>query len=252
MGKDCRTMPLDYASYHIGLGRFEETVETLEQGRALLWSEMRGLRAPLAELIEDLPLADRLAKINQKLEEMTVSVTPSGRPLMADSTAQGGDGIDPFGRLVVRRQKLVEERDVLISQTQGQPRLQGILSASSFTTLRSAASHGPVIIINRCKWRSDILIISCNPLPCSITTANDFYARANKLRDELAEARKHGLDSSEYQDAVCSVPKGLYDLVGEPVIKVLRAIRVPEQSRIWWCPTSVFCSLPLHAMGPIP
>ena len=27
---------------------------------------------------------------------------------------------------------------------------------------------------------------------------------------------------------------------------------VPEQSRIWWCPTSVFCSLPLHAMGPIP
>jgi len=26
---------------------------------------------------------------------------------------------------------------------------------------------------------------------------------------------------------------------------------VPEQSRIWWCPTSVFCSLPLHAMGPI-
>ena len=27
---------------------------------------------------------------------------------------------------------------------------------------------------------------------------------------------------------------------------------VPEQSRIWWCPTSVFSSLPLHAMGPIP
>jgi CHAT domain-containing protein len=28
-------------------------------------------------------------------------------------------------------------------------------------------------------------------------------------------------------------------------------LNVPEQSRVWWCPTSVFCSLPLHAMGPI-
>jgi CHAT domain-containing protein len=41
-------------------------------------------------------------------------------------------------------------------------------------------------------------------------------------------------------------------LVGEPVIKRLRVLGVPEQSRIWWCPTSVFCSLTLHAMGPIP
>src|SRR5216683_3943295 len=44
----------------------------------------------------------------------------------------------------------------------------------------------------------------------------------------------------------------LYDLVGQPVIKRLNELNIPEQSRIWWCPTSVFCSLPLHAMGPIP
>ena len=36
MGEHCQTMPLDYASYQIGLGQFEEAVETLEQGRALL------------------------------------------------------------------------------------------------------------------------------------------------------------------------------------------------------------------------
>src|SRR5713101_7197095 len=39
---------------------------------------------------------------------------------------------------------------------------------------------------------------------------------------------------------------------GRPVIKRLNELNVPEQSRVWWCPTSVFCSLPLHAMGPIP
>ena len=171
---------------------------------------------------------------------------------MEDIVAEGSDGMDPFGRLVINRRKLVEERDALISQIQGLPGLQSTLSAPSFTTLRSAASHGPVIIINHCLWRSDILIVTRNSLPCSISTPGDFYAWGNRLRDKLVKARKHGLDSIEYNDALCSVLKGLYHLVGEPVIKRLRALGVPEQSRIWWCPTSVFCSLPLHAMGPIP
>ena len=250
MGEDCQTMPLDYASFQIQLGRFEEAIETLEKGRALIWSEMRGLRNPMAQLIEgDLSLSKRFADINHELEALTISVTPSGR---LDDAAQGGDGTDPFGRLVVKQRKLVEERDALISQIRGRPELEGILSPPSFTTLRSAASRGPVIIVNHCEWRSDIFIIFHNSLPCSIPTPDDFYKRANKLRDELAQAREHGLDSSEYHDALCSVLKGLYELVGEPVIKRLRVLGVPEQSRVWWCPTSVFCSLPLHAMGPIP
>ncbi|KAH9055408.1 hypothetical protein EDB87DRAFT_1579876 [Lactarius vividus] len=253
MGERFQTMPLDYASFLIKSGRFEEAVETLEQGRALLWSEMRGLRTPMVQLIEeDLPLAKRFADINQELEALTTSVTPSGRPEMGDGVGEGSDGMDPFGRLVIKRQKLMEERDALISQIRGRPGLEGFLKTPSFTSLRSASSRGPIIIVNHCEWRSDILIIFHNSLPCSIPTAKDFYARANKLRDELVEARKHGLDSVEYQDALSSALKGLYELVGEPVIKRLRLLGVPEQSRIWWCPTSVFCSLPLHAMGPIP
>jgi tetratricopeptide (TPR) repeat protein len=44
MEEHCQSMPLDYASYQIVLGQFEEAIETLEQGRALIWSEMRGFR----------------------------------------------------------------------------------------------------------------------------------------------------------------------------------------------------------------
>jgi len=81
--------------------------------------------------------------------------------------------------------------------------------------------------------------------------SNDFYARANRLQDQLLEARKD-LESDKYEDALRSVLKELYELVGRPVIKRLNELNVPEQSRVWWCPTSVFCSLPLHAMSPIP
>ena len=41
----------------------------------------------------------------------------------------------------------------------------------------------------------------------------------------------------------------LYELVGQPVINKLRELGIPERARIWWCSTSVFGSLPLHAMG---
>jgi tetratricopeptide (TPR) repeat protein len=255
MGANCQRMPLDHASYQIGLGQFEEAVETLEQGRALIWSEMRGLRTPAFQLIgEDSQLAKKFVDINQELETLTVSVTPSGRPEGEDGIYQRKDGTDPFGRLVIKQKKLVEERDTLISQIRSRPGLEGFLQAPSYTTLRSAASRGPVVIVNHCEWRSDIIIIFHNYLPCSIPTDETFFARAIELRDELVEARKPkgGLDSKEYQDTLCSVLKGLYELVGESVIKRLRVLGVPEQSRIWWCPTSVFCSLPLHAMGPIP
>ncbi|KAF8270116.1 CHAT domain-containing protein [Lactarius quietus] len=254
LGKPGQTMPLDYASLQINLGRFEEAVETLEQGRALLWSEMRGLRTPVAQLIKgDSPAAKRLAEINEELQALTISITPSGKPDMEDGcVSRGRDGTDPFGRLVVKQRKLLEEREALISQIQGLPGFERFLKAPLFTTLQSAASRGPVIIINHCRWGSDILILFHNSLPCSIPTPKNFYQRANQLRDELVGARKHGLDSCEYQDALCSVLKDLYELVGEPVIKRFRLLGVPEQSRIWWVPTSVFCSLPLHTMGPIP
>ncbi|KAI9462886.1 CHAT domain-containing protein [Lactarius psammicola] len=253
MGENLRNMPLDYASYQVDLGLFEEAIETLEQGRALLWSEMRGLRTPMAQLIaEDPLLAKRFAKIDQELEALTISVTPSGRPEIEEGVAQGRDWTDPFGLLVVKQRKLVEERDVLISQIRGRPGLEGFLKTPSFATLRSAASRGPVILINHCIWRSDIVILFRNSLPCFIPTADDFYDCANKLRDSLMEARKVGLDSGKYHNVLRTVLRDLYELVGQPVIKMLRGLGVPEQSRIWWCPTSAFCSLPLHAMGPIP
>ena len=255
MGRNCQTMPLDYASYQIHLGQFEEAVETLERGRAFLWSEIRGFRVTVFQLIgEDSPLAlaKKFAEVNQELEALTIAATPSGRLKIEDGVHASKDGMDPFGRLVIRRQELVEEWDALISQIQGRPGLEGFLGAPSFDTLHSAASRGPVVIINHCRWQSDIIIIFHNSLPCSIPTSDTFFARARTLRDELVQARKRGLDSVKYQVALCSVLKGLYELVREQVIERLRVLGVPEQSRIWWCPTSVFCFLPLHAMGPIP
>ena len=243
-------LPLDHASYRVSIGQLQRAIETLEQGRALIWSEMRGLRTSIDQIRAiDSHLADKFANVNRDLEMLTLTISAN----INDDDPDGSTGeMDPFGRLVVQQRKLLDDRKKLISQIQALSGFETFLKSSSFDNLRSAAARGPVIIIIHCQWRSDIIILHHSFPPSLLPTADDFYHRANNMRNKLLGARKEGLDSSEYEDALRSVLKELYNLVGQPVIQKLKELGVPEQSRIWWCPTSVFCSLPLHAMGPIP
>ena len=247
-------LPLDYASYLLDCNLLEEAIELLERGRALLWSEMHHLRVSIDHLLEvDPDLGHKFAAVNRDFEELTKSVPPSHKLGMDDVVADGLRAVDPFGRLLLKQRALLKERAELISQIQALPGLDSFLTSPLFNTLRSAASSGPVILINHSMWRSDILVLLHNMPPSLIPTPDDFFKRAGELKDNLLGSRqKFGLDSNHYNDTLASVLGQLYTLVGRPVIDRLRHLQVPEQSRIWWCPTSVFSSLPLHAMGPIP
>jgi len=248
------TMPLNFASYQIREGQVEEAIETLEQGRALLWSEMHGLRTSSHQLRAEFPiLADDFTAVNRELEMLTTSPSPSGNVDIDnwEAPAHGGDG--QHQRLMVQQQGLLTRRIELISQIRDLPNFKDFLEPPSFDTLRSAASRGVVIIVNHCKWRSDIIMVLGDSPPSHISTSYTFFGRANELKDKLLTARRdHGLESDHYNNILCSVLADLYELVGEPVIKKFRELRIPEQTRVWWCPTSVFGYLPLHAMGPIP
>ena len=250
MSDNFKALPLDYASYQIRTGQFKQAIEILEQGRALLWSEMRGLRTTINRIrLADTHLADKFAAINKDLETLTLALSPNNN---VDDGDNDVEGIGSFGHLVARQQGLLGDREKLISEIQALPGFATFLKPPSFDTLHSAASHGPVIIINHSRWRSDILILLRDSPPSLIPTSDDFYERANKLQDQLLGERKKGLESDKYEAALRFVLMELYELVGRQVIEKLNELKVPEQSRVWWCPTSVFCSLPLHAMGPIP
>ena len=211
---------------------------------------MRHLRASIDQIRQaDPDLGRKYAAVNQDFEELTKSIPPNHKLTIADAVR----AVDPFGRLLLKQRQLLKERDNLVSQIQALPGFASCLASPSFDTLRSAASSGPVFIINHSSWRSDILILLYNSPPSLIPTNEDFFIRASALKNKLLDARnKHGFDSDDYNHTLAHVLTELYDLVGKPVIERLRQLNVPEQSRVWWCPTSVFCSLPLHAMGPIP
>ncbi|KAH9037577.1 CHAT domain-containing protein [Lactarius hengduanensis] len=231
---------LDYVSYRIDLHQLEEAIVTLERGRALLWSEMRHLRASTDQLLQADPrLAHEFAVFNRDLEELTKSIPLSHKLTIDDGAADDLKAVDPFGQ-----RGLLKKRDNLISQIRALP------GFDSFDTPRLV---GPLIIINHSTWRSDILILLHNASPSLIQTPHDFYNRARALNDKLSDSQhRHGLNSSHYDETLASVLAELHELVGKPVIDRHHQLKIPEQSRIWWCPTSVFCFLPLHAMSPIP
>ena len=241
-------LPKNMASYEVSRGRLPHAIQALERGRALIWSEMRGFRTSIHRLVFAPQLAEEFTVVNRELEMLTTSVSPD----IDDNRHEDGEGMDKFGRLVVRHRELSSKRKELVSKIQTLPGLEGFLKKPSFDSLRSAAVGGPVIIVNHCKWRCDILIILHHTHPSLITTPDDFYGRAIELRDRLVRTRNNNpLESEQYQRALRFVLKGLHELVGQPVIRELQRLKIPKQSRIWWCPTSVFCSLPLHAMGPV-
>ena len=243
------TLPLDYASYRVQRGQLKEAIETLEQGRGLIWSEMRGFRTSIDQLwVVNSHLAEEFASVNQKLEAVTTSASSS--VLMNAVEFDDDEVMGSFSHVLGEHRNVLDERNRLIAQIRALPGFENFLMPSSFDTLHSAAARGPVIIVNYSSWRSDIIILLHNSPPSLIPTAHNFFSRAKGLREQLLTARKKGLDSMEYEDALISVLEALYDLVGRPVIQRLQELNVPEQSRIWWCPTRVFCSLPLHAMGP--
>jgi len=68
-------MPLEFASYPIEKGQLELAVETIEQGKTLIWSEIYGLRTSARRLRTVNPnLVDRLATVNQKPLTVNASI----------------------------------------------------------------------------------------------------------------------------------------------------------------------------------
>ena len=246
-------IPLEYASYQIERGQLELAVETVEQGKMLIWDEIYGLRTFVGRIRMFSPdLADRLATVNQDLVDVNASILAHRVAGSQLDEEEDHEHMDNFNPLIKKRRRLLRKRQDLTAAVKTLPGFENFMESVPFRTLQHAASRGPIIIINHCTWRCDILIVLHNSPPSLIPTTDVFYERASTLASTLVDVRRnYKVESEQYQQELRSILKELYGRVGQPVINRLRELGVPEQSRVWWYPTSVFCSLPLHAMGPV-
>ncbi|KIK35846.1 hypothetical protein CY34DRAFT_557369 [Suillus luteus UH-Slu-Lm8-n1] len=116
-----------------------------------------------------------------------------------------------------------------------------------FADLQEAARDGPIIMLIASKSSCDAIIIKHTQPPTSIQLPTNVKKLA-RLVLVLRVAIGKDAGPKGNQTALIKALRKLWDDVVRPVTENLGGF-ARRGSRIWWCPTSLFNFLPLHAAG---
>jgi CHAT domain-containing protein len=116
-----------------------------------------------------------------------------------------------------------------------------------FADLQEAARDGPIIVLVASESSCDAIIVTHTQPPTSIQLPTDLK-KLITLVLELREAIGKDASPKGNQTALIKALRKLWNDVVFPVVENLSAF-ARRGSRIWWCPTSLFNFLPLHAAG---
>jgi len=141
--------------------------------------------------------------------------------------------------------KAVEE----IRKPEGPPRF---MLPPLFSDLKDAARDGPIIVLIASKSSCDAVIVPhCHP-PVHVRLSTSMEKLVD-LVTILQQTVKQGARPGDSQLQLIKVLRELWDdvvcLVVESLDKLPTTTPVKSRPRIWWCPTSFFNFLPLHAAG---
>ena len=240
-----RALALDAASSSINRGEFRSAIELLEQGRILLWSKLRGYRHPLDKLRSiNKELSDQFDALSGQLECLAMSVESK----LSKSNIEQSFASGPSFEAKMQQHRILSEKwDDLVDKIRQVPDFTDFLRAVPFATLQKAAAEGPIIIINISQFRSDTIILQDVGDPVIVPLPESLPTILAELSSQFATAcASQGKDSARL---ILRILRSLWDNIAFPVRTQLVALGVPDKPRIWWCPTSVLCGLPLHAAG---
>ena len=241
------SIAVDAASSSIGAGQLDVAIEMLEQGRALLWSRMKGYRQPVKELrAVNETLADEFETVSNQIEQLAISQSLS----TSDASEIGPQFSTAWDEIWSEQRRLSDRWDAIVRQIRQIEGFSDFLQPVPFGRLKHAAAEGPVIIVNVSSYRSDALILrDATSYPTLVPLMNSLYDEVGKLSDQFGQV--HRQDENATAAVMHDVLRALWTLVAQPVIDSLQVLGVAEKSRIWWCPTGKVCSLPLHAAHPL-
>ncbi|KAG2124402.1 CHAT domain-containing protein [Suillus bovinus] len=213
-------------------------VELLEEGRTIIWTQMTRLRTPLDSLQTHGDHAVVLMKRFRDLSSL-LDKPPA-------NYSEGNSRIDIEAE-ETRYRRLVEEWNRAVEEIRKIESFSRFLLPPLFSDLQDAARDGPVIVLIASEASCHAIIILHKQPPTSIQLPTD-WQKLVKLVLALREAVKKEPGPKGNQTALIKALRELWDGVVGPVVESLDGIARPG-SRLWWCPTSLFNFLPLHAAG---
>ncbi|KDQ51774.1 hypothetical protein JAAARDRAFT_139813 [Jaapia argillacea MUCL 33604] len=249
---DIPTVASDAAACAIEQKNFELAIEWLEQGRSVVWRQMLQIRSPFNELRKEYPkLALELEDLSHQLEQGS---------LQSSENQSLSLNLRDLETVAQEYRANAERWEKLLNHIHTLPGFKMFLQPKTFADLRLAACIGPIIILNASQYHCDCLIISplskaAQHIPLEIT-----YSKLQEFHQKLScyEGGRSSEDTSERRFRPGQVKEWnplktclseLWVHIGIPVIDKLGLKDSDSLSHIWWCPTSAFASLPIHAAG---
>jgi len=247
------------AAAAIEAGNIERALEWLEEGRAIVWSQILQLRTPLDDLRAVAPeIAKELQAVSAQLEssgEWTDSEIPSiSDRTVGTSLSQRGPG----------RYTLALRHEELIKQARTLPGFADFLQPKLLNSLRYAAKCGPVVVINVDESRCDALVLpDISGRVIHIPLPDLTHSIAAEMQSRLVHSlkksgvRERGTSGSLSSDVVVQPLQDalvqLWRLAVRPILATLDYL-VPRSAgsalpRLTWCATGPLAFLPLHAAG---
>ncbi|KAH7153450.1 CHAT domain-containing protein [Dactylonectria macrodidyma] len=130
------------------------------------------------------------------------------------------------------------ELDDVINKIRTQSGFESFLTSPDEASLYAAASSGPIVIINTTSYRCDAILITKD----QIRVVHLAQLKVEEL-EEKARMNDHGsLETLEW----------LWDVITSPILDALGITEPPTSNvwpHIWWVPTGILSSFPLHAAG---
>ncbi|KAG0700837.1 CHAT domain-containing protein [Suillus ampliporus] len=232
------TLAVDAASCALRCGDLCRAVELLEQGRTLIWTQMARFRTPLDSLQER---GDHAQILMKKFRDLS-SVLDN--PPAKDS--EGTRRVDVEAE-AARYRRLVTDWNTTVEEIRKLEDFSCFLLPPLFPDLQDAARDGPIVVLLASKSSCDAIIVSHQQLPIRVgltINVENLVRLVNALQRTVAkEAGPRGT-----QAKLIEALRELWVEVVHPVVQNLHRVAKPG-SRIWWCPTSFFNFLPVHAAG---
>ncbi|KAG2743717.1 hypothetical protein P692DRAFT_201869884 [Suillus brevipes Sb2] len=223
------TLAVDAASCALRNGDVRRAVELLEQGRTIIWTQMTRLRTPLDTLQIR---SDHAAALMKRFRDLS-SLLDRPPASHADATQ-----IVDVEAADARYRRLVEDWNGVVEEIRKVEGFSRFLLPPVFADLHEAACDGPIIVLIASESSCDAIIIPHKQSPTSIRLPTNL----EKLQTLVVRFQRTS------RPALAKALIELWDDVVRPVVDILGGF-ARRHSRIWWCPTSVFNFLPLHAAG---
>ncbi|QRV94425.1 CHAT domain protein [Ceratobasidium sp. AG-Ba] len=239
------------AAWAISAQYYDLALEWLEQGRSIVWGQTLGLRTSLQDLsLCDFKLAQQLQYTATTLD--SVGYTPYIHAKTPASTSDFVSQVNYRHSLALRWEELLARARVL-------PGCSDFMLPSKSTSLKQAATDGPIVIINTYLAQCDALIVLPQqkdlihvPLPeVSQKKLDELCTPAFQFMSQKGSRSARWSTQIEVLNPLPALAF-LWSGVVEPVLDSLsytEKLNSDALPHITWCATGTMSFFPLHAAG---